>query len=108
MVQNDIGHGRAFLVVKGFPLIFCVHHFLGGQSCEIFQGFVPVRDDMVYVDNKCRYGAALDDLRHDLLAGGDGPGFFRQCDVVLFAFFLGFFLFCFVLKCFDGTDGGAL
>ncbi len=63
---------------------------------------------MVYVDDECGYGAALDDLRHDLLACDYGPGFFRQGDVVLFPLFLSFFLFCFVLKCFDGANGDAL
>ena len=65
-------------------------------------------DNMIDIYDEGGDCAALNDLGHDLLACGDGAGFFCQDDVVLFSLFVGYFFFCFVLECLNGADGDTL
>ncbi len=71
LAQNDIRHGGAFVLPERGPLAVGAHHFTGGLSRKFFQCRIPVGDDMVFVDDESRDGAALDDL-------GLGPFVFQQ------------------------------
>ena len=63
---------------------------------------------MIFVDDEGRNRAALNNLRHDPLAGGQGTHFLGQFFVLAFPLLLRFFLFGFVPERLDGAGDGSV
>ncbi len=66
-IDNQVGHGQAFLAIEHFLVIPRAHHVGRLEADHLFAGLVPVRDQVFVVDDEGRHRIAVDNLRQFLL-----------------------------------------